>query len=298
MLQKTLKVLGAVGVIAYVILFVRTPSFPTPDKILLFATLMAMAFGQARELLRRFVPFVVLLLVYESFRGLVPGLNTRVNFMFMPEADKFMFFGNLPTAVLQQLWWHGQVMWHDFVFYGAYTLHFVIPFALAALVWKTKPERYWHVVTAFVLVSFMGFLTFLVFPAAPPWMASDRGLVEPITRISSDIWAAFGIHDFPSVYNKISPNPVAAVPSLHAAYSMLFVLFMMFYYKSKWRHLAWMYPILIWVGTTYMGEHYVIDIVIGIIYAILGYLATPYVVLYMQKSWKKLSVTFKSMLQS
>ena len=278
MRQKVFRYTGAFGVLVYVAIFLRTPSFPTPDKILVFATLVAMMFGQARELLKRFVPFVALLLVYESFRGLVPGLNMRVNYMFLPLADKFMFFGHLPTAVLQRLWWHGYVTWYDFVFYGAYTLHFVLPFALAVLVWKTREKQYWRVITAYLLLSFAGFLTFLAFPAAPPWMASDKGLIEPIAHVSSSIWYAFGIHDFPSVYNKISPNPVAAMPSLHAAYSMLFALYITRLFNTRWRWLAWMYPLLIWVGTTYMGEHYVIDIVAGIVYAVVAYLISPFIV--------------------
>lgn len=277
MQHQFMRYVGAVGTIILVVLFIRTPSFPTPDKILVFATFIAMMFGQARELLKRFVPFVALLLVYESFRGLVPGLNTRVNYLLLPASDKFMFLGHLPTDLLQRFWWHGNVMWYDFVFYGAYTLHFVLPFALAALVWKTREKHYWKVITAFVILSFAGFLTYLIFPAAPPWMASDKGIIEPITRISSHVWAAFGIHDYPSVYNKISPNPVAAMPSLHAAYSMLFALYLTKLYKTKWRWLAWIYPLLIWIGTTYMGEHYVIDIVVGVIYALLAYVSAPYV---------------------
>lgn len=245
-----------------------------------------MAYGQAKELLKRFLPFVVLLLTYESFRGLVPKLNSHVNYTFMPWADKLIFFGHLPTAALQHLLWHGSVQWYDFVFYGAYTLHFVLPFALAAVVWKLRDSEYWNYVTTFVTVSFMGFLTFLLFPAAPPWMANDKGLIEPITRVSSAVWNAFGIHDFPSVYNKISPNPVAAVPSLHAAYSMLFVLFILHFFKDyKWKYLAWIYPLLIWVGTVYQGEHYAIDAIIGIAYALFAYWAAPFIVRWIRGKW-------------
>ena len=288
MRQKILRSIGALGTLVYIAVFLNTPSFPTPDKILIFATLVAMMYGQAEELLKRFVPFVALLLVYESFRGIVPSLNTRVNYLWLPAADKFMFLGHLPTTLLQNLWWHGHVMWYDFVFYGAYTLHFVLPFALAVLVWKTREKHYWRVVTSFLVVSFTGFLTFLAFPAAPPWMASDKGLIEPIAHVSTSIWYAFGIHDFPSVYNKISPNPVAAMPSLHAAYSMLFALYITRLFNTRWRWLVWVYPLLIWVGTTYMGEHYVIDIIAGIGYAVFSYMAAPYVVRTIQKNYKKL----------
>lgn len=289
--------IGGIATLVYLVIFIRTPSFPTPDKLLVFATFVAMAFGQARALLKRFVPFVVLLLVYESFRGLVPGLNTRVNYMWMPAVDELMFLGHLPTKLLQDVWWHGQVMWYDFVFYGAYTLHFVLPFALAVLVWKKLEKHYWHVITAYLLLSFAGFLTYLAFPAAPPWLASDKGLIEPITRVSSYVWAAFGVHDFPSVYNKISPNPVAAVPSLHAAYSILFALYATRLFRSKWVHLAWIYPALIWVGTVYMGEHYLIDAILGGMYAVAAYFAAPPVVRFLEKAYKRLVKQARSMLR-
>ncbi len=289
--HRSLQIIGGIGTLICVVIFVLQPSFPTPDKLLVFMTLVAMMFGKAKELLKRFVPFVALLLVYESFRGLVPYLNTRVNFLWMPDVDRLMFFGKLPTAVLQNWLWHGQVQWYDFVFYGAYTLHFVLPFALAVLIWQTKSKLYWQYVTTFLAVSFMAFITFLLFPAAPPWMAHDMNLIEPITRVSSAVWAAFGIHDFPSVYNKISPNPVAAVPSLHAAYAFLFAFYLTKYYKTNWKWASWAYPVLIWVGTVYQGEHYVVDVIIAVIYASLAFYVAPYVVSGLQTIYKRVKLT-------
>ncbi|MEO8863085.1 MAG: phosphatase PAP2 family protein [Candidatus Saccharimonadales bacterium] len=277
MRNKILRTVGIFGTIACIVIFAREPSFPTPDKLLVFATFVALIFHQAKELLRRFVPFIALLLVYESCRGLVPHLNTHVNYMFMPHADKFLFGGHLPTTLLQNLLWHGHVQWYDFVFYLAYMLHFVLPLVLAVLIWKLRDKEYWRYITAFVTVSFMGFITFLAFPAAPPWMASDMKLIEPITRISSHVFYALGIHDFPSVYNKLSPNPVAAMPSLHAAYATLFAIFVTLLFKTRWRWLAWLHPILIWVGTVYQGEHYAIDEIAGIAYAVAAFFAAPYV---------------------
>lgn len=278
---KKLKPLQIVGIFLTGIslaIFIREPSFPTPDKLLVFATFVSMIFGQAKELLKRFVPFVALLLVYESFRGIVPHLNQHVNYTWMPDVDRLLFFGQLPTAWLQQYLWHGHVQWYDLVLYLFYTLHFVLPFALAIVVWRMFEKHYWRYVTTFLLVSFAGFLTFLAFPAAPPWMASDLGYIEPIQRVSSHVWAVFGIHDFPSVYNKISPNPVAAVPSLHAAYATLFAIFVFkFFKKSRWKYASLIYPFCIYFGTVYQGEHYAIDEILGGIYAVAAYFAAPYV---------------------
>lgn len=285
--------IGGFGAVIFIAIFIYRPSFPTPDKILVLFTLIAMAFGQVRELLKRFVPFVVLLFVYDSFRGLVPYLNNNVDYVLLPAADRLMFFGQLPTVILQDLLWYGQVKWYDFLFYGAYTLHFVLPFILAVLVWKKRVSQYWRLITAYIVLSFAGFFTFLVFPASPPWLASEMGLIEPITRISSEVWRAFGIQDFPSLYNKISPNPVAAMPSLHSAYAMLFALAITALFKNnKYSQLAWIYPVLIWIGTIYQGEHYAIDAVAGVLYAWLSWIAAPRVLLFLQNIYKRVKGLF------
>ncbi len=284
MKKSALRVVGLVGVLACLVLFIRQPSWPTPDKLLIFVTFIFMIFAQGRAVFKRLAPFVVLLLAYESFRGIVPSLNEHVNYLFMPDADKFIFLGRLPTVQLQSWFWNGQLQWYDFLFYLVYMLHFILPVALALLIWKFRASYYWRYITTFLVLSFAGFFTFLAFPAAPPWMASDRGYIEPISRISSSVWSTLGIHDFPSLYNRISPNPVAAVPSLHTAYAALFTLFLWRLFGKKWGIPACVYPLLIAVGTVYQGEHYVIDVILGVVYAVVSF----YVV---ARLWHKCSKT-------
>lgn len=271
------RLVGLVGTAVTLIIYLRAPSFPTPDKLLIFLTFAFMAWGQGWAFFKRLAPFVALLLVYESFRGLADGLNSHVNFSFMIDADKLLGLGQLPTVVLQNWLWHGSVHWYDFFFYIFYMLHFVLPFGLALLIWKLRVKQYWRYITSFLLVSFGGFLTYLLFPAAPPWMAQDRGLIEPITRISSHVWSALGVQDFPSVYNKISPNAVAAMPSLHAAYATLVSIYAIRLFKTRWRWAVLVYPFAIYFGTVYQGEHYLIDELAGGLYAVAGYFAAPWV---------------------
>lgn len=268
---------GAIGTLGSIVLFLLQPSMPTPDKLFIFAIFVGMLLRQAKQVIIRLGPFVALLLAYESFRGLAPGLNQRVNYLWMPGVDRSLF-GELPTKTLQNFWWQGQASWYDFALYLPYLLHFALPFVLAIIIWKTKESEYWRYVTAFVGISFTAFFVYVLFPAAPPWMSSDMGLIEPVQRISSSVWFALGVNDFPSIYSKVSPNPVAAVPSLHAAYATLFAIFVIKFWISRWRWLVLSYPLAIYIGTVYHGEHYVIDAVLGIILAIGGYLASPYVV--------------------
>ena len=233
-----------------------------------------MIFGQAKEMLKRLLPFVILLLVYESFRGIAHTLNDHVNYTLAPFVDRHLF-GNLPTVYLQNWLWKGHTSWYDIVLYIPYMLFFVVPLGLALLVWKTRDHEYWRVVTTYLTVFFGAFLTFLIMPTVPPWLAAQNGYIQPIVRVSSSVWFSLGIHNFPSVYNHIAPNPVAAVPSLHAAVSTLFSIFVFKLYGRRWGALSLLYPILIYVGVVYEGEHYVFDVLMGIIYAFGGYWLTP-----------------------
>ncbi|MEK7603025.1 MAG: phosphatase PAP2 family protein [Patescibacteria group bacterium] len=256
-------------------LLIRFWAFWTPDLLFIMLLVGFILWGQAVEFIKKFVPFLVLLLSYEALRGFANHVNNNVHFDMMINWDRSVF-GQLPTSWLQSFLYLGHLAWYDFFLYGLYMMHFIVPIAIALWFWKKKPKFYSPFLTGLLLMSYAGFVTYIIYPAAPPWMASDMGLIEPIRRISSDVWAAWGVNDFPSLYDKFAPNPVAAVPSLHAAYPLLMWLFIRKAYpKNKW--LVWgffAYPALIWFGIVYLGEHYVIDVVLGIIYAVVAYLLT------------------------
>jgi membrane-associated phospholipid phosphatase len=55
----------------------------------------------------------------------------------------------------------------------------------------------------------------------------------------------------------------------------------MYGFKKAWW--IWIYPISIWIGVVYLGEHYVIDVIIGVIYAVLAYLLAYYFFVWQRK---------------
>ncbi|HSJ19568.1 MAG TPA: phosphatase PAP2 family protein [Nocardioidaceae bacterium] len=238
----------------------------TPDVVFLVLLSIAVAFGQARPFLFRLLPFLGLLALYQGFRSVADDLNEKVNFAAMIEADRLLFRGALPTHVLQEWWWSGSVRWHDFFFYGLYTIHFLTPFLLAVIIWKYRDHFYWRYLGAFVALNFAAFATYLVFPAAPPWMASELGHIEPLTQIQRDIWGVMGL-SYSQLYPRMSPNLVAAVPSLHSAYPLLIALVASRLFGIRRTLWIFAYPAAMWIGVVYLGEHYVIDVFLGAVYA-------------------------------
>jgi membrane-associated phospholipid phosphatase len=167
-------------------------------------------------------------------------------------------------------------------------LHFALPEATGFLHWVRRRPLYHEYLAAFVLLSFAGFVTFLLLPVAPPWMAAGRGVLdgpdgEPILRyLKPD---AFGViaealgypdgNELSSyVFYGINPNGVAAFPSLHAGYPFLsFLVLRHAFGRIGW--LALLYAIAVWWAIVFTGDHYVVDVLGGILYATAAYLAAP-----------------------
>jgi len=243
----------------------------TPDVLFLIFLGVFVLYGLGKDYLLHFGPFVVLLVSYDSLRSIVPLINSRVHYFPQINFDRWVGHGTLPTAWLQHLLYHGYLTWYDYYFYILYMCHFLTPLIVALLIWRLRPRLYVRYVLGFVLLSYAGFATYVAFPAAPPWMASDLGLIPHIQQISSDVWWALGIHGFPSIYEKLDPNNVAAVPSLHAAYPTLMWLYITQAFGRRWGLALVWYPVSMWVGVVYLGEHYVFDVVLGVIYAAVAF---------------------------
>ena len=301
--QKTLDLLGvyrrnrlafiarSMVIVAAMAVLVTQRTFWTPDTLFVVLLVIFAVFGQAKSFLVRFLPLVSLILLYEIFRGIADDLNGTVHYTEMIDFDRWMFFGHLPTVVLQEWWWQGKVQWYDYYFYFLYTIHFLMPVLLAVLIWKKADRRYWQFMWALLGLSFAAFVTYILFPAAPPWMASLHGYIdEPMRRVSSDIWWAMGITNFSEIYDNLPANPVAAVPSLHSAYPLLFSLFITGLFGMKRFWWVYVYPVSVWIGVVYTGEHYVIDVILGALYALAAYWASDlaYSWYYMHRKKKRL----------
>ncbi len=289
LMQQLKRALLCLYVAIVITAFLVERTFWTPDIIFLVLLGLFVILGEGKRFLLYFLPFVVLLLSYEKLRSLAPLLNSHVHYTAMITIDRFMFGGHLPTTSLQHLLYHGHVQWYDFILYFFYMLHFVTPLLFAVVLWRYKTKYYWQYVTALLLLSYIGFITYVAFPAAPPWLAAEGGILPNVSHISTNIWFAMGVKNFSDYYKQLSPNLVAAMPSLHAAYPFLLALMVRKVWGNRWFLIAMLYPLIIWFAVVYLGEHYVIDVIIGLIYALLSYLSAPYVIKFATLGWKKLN---------
>ena len=108
----------------------------------------------------------------------------------------------------------------------------------------------------------------MLYPAVPPWLASQNASIPPTAKIIDEMWTHIRLANGASVFSATGhfADPVAAMPSLHAAYPMLLMLF---FWKSagRCRWLLALYPLAMAFTLVYTGEHFVIDIIFGWLYA-------------------------------
>jgi PAP2 superfamily len=250
--------------------------FLSADRYFLILLVPAIALRVGRGYVRDFLPFVALVIVYEEARGLAHKLHPHPFYEPMLSIDRWLGFGQVPTIRLQHWLWQGHLEWYDHVFGLLDRLHFIVPPTLLLVIWLESREVFYRCAVTLLLVSFAGALTFLVFPAAPPWLASQHHLIPHVVRIGYVEGGASPVSTSKSWIEAHEwQNPVAAVPSLHAAYSLLVMLFA---YAWRGRRGLWVavpYTLGMWFTVVYLGDHYVADVVIGAAYAWVGWVLTP-----------------------
>jgi hypothetical protein len=215
------------------------------------------------------VPIVLVLALYDLTRGVADSLGIGVHHTAMIDFDQFVFFGDTPTQWLQAHLNDPQVIngW-DVGFTLVYTSYFVVPFALAGVLWVRDHPAFVRFTRRLVTLSIAGVATYILFPAAPPWMAGEEGLLDGITRTTSEGWQVIG-GGTAGLFSKgqTGVNLVAAVPSLHSAITALVVFFMWGRVRPWLRPLLALYPLAMGLTLMATGEHYFFDVMLGWIYA-------------------------------
>lgn len=235
--------------------------------------LLVASLRQLRRFLRGLIvdwlPFIAALMAYDAARAVSDGAGEVPHALPQIEADRFLFFGHVPTVVLQRaLYTAGHLHWWDYGVWAVYTTHYMVTAVVAAALWRWAPERFRLFRALVVALALAGVATYAVYPSVPPWMAGLHGEIPDVQRIPLHAARHLGIHPIGALFERgvHGSNLVAAVPSLHAAFPMLLVLF--FWSSGRWaRMVLGAYALLMAFALVYGGEHYVFDVLVGWIYA-------------------------------
>lgn len=171
-----------------------------------------------------------------------------------------------------------------------YLMWIPVPLFFAGFLFFKNKVQFLYFSFTFVLVNFIGFIIYYLYPAAPPWYIQLHGFgFLPHTPGNTGGLARFdsyfNVPVFQSIYSK-SSNVFAAMPSLHSSYPVIVV-----YYGIKNRlglvNIFFATVMLgIWFTAIYTSHHYVLDVIAGICCAGLGIYIFKYIAV--RKPLKKL----------
>ena len=263
-----------------------------PDVLAVAFLLVAVLLGRTWLFLRDWIPFVAIFLAYELMRGIADDAGFPVHMHDVIAVERFIAFGHLPTQVLQD--WlapGGRVGAAAIVATILYMLHFALPVITGFLLWLWRRPLYYEFVAAFIVLSFAGFVTFLLLPVAPPWYAAVEGALNgpdklPVIHyLKPDAFAAIAhFLGYPDgsqlssyIFYGVNPSGVAAFPSLHAGYPFLTFLFL----RRAFGRIGWLalgYAAAVWWAVVFTGDHYLVDVLGGIVYASAAYLGTRWMI--------------------
>jgi membrane-associated phospholipid phosphatase len=216
-------------------------------------------------------PFMGVLVLYDRLRGYADGALIHVRALPQIRLEAALFGKPIPTVWLQSHLWHGayDLRWWDYAAWFVYITYFFSTLLVAAVIWTWAHQHFARFATMVCALALAGFATYVLYPADPPWLAAREGLIGQANRTVKVVGPHVPIAQFDSIFNtgeKYSNN-VAAMPSLHAAYSMLLVLFLWRFVPRWTRPLLAMYPPAMAFALVYGGEHFVVDCIAGWIYA-------------------------------
>ena len=225
-----------------------------------------------RQLAIDTVLYAAMWYAYEQTRGAADALGFPVQVEAMRDIDRLLFFGNDPSVVLQQHFWHSTVRWWDVAASSIYHTHFVFPVIAIAVLWVASHRQWVRFMKRFATLLVVACAMFVVLPTAPPWMVAQKyQLIDPLHRDPGRGVVHIGFKGFVHSYNIAlgNGNAIAAMPSLHASFALIIPAFFLPWIKPKWlKATVLLFPVLMLTSLVYLAEHWVIDGLVG--WAIVG----------------------------
>lgn len=298
----------AVGVWATVVVWrTVTDGFAFNRELLLLyicTGLAAASIGQGRRVfyvVRDWLPFALVLIAYDLSRGAATLVGRPTLWHWQADADRWMFFGTMPTVWLQERLKLPYPPWWEVVISSVYMSFFILPYVIAGILWLRDREEWKAFVRLFVGLNFAALIVYVLLPAAPPWAAarctpddvqggpsgprcmfgsargvpdggvlgsmqfSQDGAHDWVERIVGRGWGKLNLHSATALLDQgqASVNLVAAIPSLHAGMSAALAAFLWNRVQRGWRPLLVAYPLIMAFALVYSAEHYVIDLLLG-----------------------------------
>jgi membrane-associated phospholipid phosphatase len=192
------------------------------------------------------------------------NLRSRLRVGYPIRADRVIGGGALPNVRLQRaLAGLGRRNVIDRFLSWVHWSWFIEPHAALAWILARDPEHFARSARQMSAVYDLGCVVYAAAPTAPPWWASREGYTdEKVRRIMEEVGEEEWGRLWPVLYDTLGGNPWAAMPSLHFATSLMAALLLA---EAGPVHATagWAYAGALGFALVYLGEHYVVDLLVG-----------------------------------
>ena len=233
-----------------------TSLFPSPPAVPVLGANPVILF------IKDWAPLLLLIAAYELMRDVAAMTGIRAHDLSGFDAVIPGAFG--ATQALQAAFYRPSAVGPlDVAATAAYFMHFVLPAGVGLVLWHSDRSRYRRFAAALLAACALAFLTYVVLPTTPPWLGKPdevyKVIDETIRKLNMPGWLV-------GVYMHHDYNLYAAFPSLHSAFPLIAAV-----YGWGFRRrlgvvlLAWTFAV--WFSVVYLGEHYLVDVAAGVVYA-------------------------------
>jgi membrane-associated phospholipid phosphatase len=198
----------------------------------------------------------------------------RVHIDYPIDVDRVLGGGELPTLRLQRALAlsdpaNGEPRWRtlDKLLVWAHWSWFLVPHGSLAYILVRHPERFPRAAVMTYAVFDLGASVYWIAPTAPPWYAAsvagrdDHG-AEDVRRMMVEYGEHFWRDGWGPLYSVFGGNPLAAMPSLHFATSLMAAL-LLAEADPLAGALGGAYTAVLGFALVYLGEHYAVDLLAG-----------------------------------
>jgi hypothetical protein len=197
------------------------------------------------------------------------ALERRVFVKYPVAFDRFIGAGTPPTLRLQRALgtpgaharWEKALVW-------SHWLWFFFPHGTVAYLLLRHRDRFPRGAAQIYATFDLGLIGYWAVPTAPPWYAAEKGLLDDgrtpeVRRMMVEYGQHFWRSGWSPLYGVLGGNPLAAMPSLHFATSVTAAHVLAGTGRTAGA-LGWSYALTLGVALVYLGEHYVIDLLVGL----------------------------------
>lgn len=250
--------------------------------------LILIAWKPSRKIAIALTPWLIFACSYDWMR-LLPNYEVNpIDVRGIYEAEKSLFgitMANGATLIPGEYFNLHNSAFADFWAGFFYLCWVPVPLGFAIYLYLKGEKRHFiHFSIAFLFINLLGFGGYYIYPAAPPWYVINHGF-EPVLNTPGSVAGLIRFDNmmhipvFQSIYSGNS-NVFAAVPSLHAAYMLIATVYAVLSKQNKWVVAVFAFICVgIWWTAVYSTHHYIIDVILGIITAILGLLLLEKVIM-------------------